>query len=170
MTVFFCDMKGFTGLSEGMTPKGMVKVMNRYLAMMSEPVRRHRGIIDKYIGDAIMAFWGPPFTEDGSRRAGLSAGLEIGRGAGVADRIAGTVAWAPLGAAASMRIGVATGEILVGNIGSDFPMSYTVMGDAVNLASRLEGANKAYGSDFAGARPPTIKAARRRGRGCPRDR
>jgi len=64
MTVMFCDMKGFTGLSAGMTPQGLVKVMNRYLSTMSEPIRRQRGVIDKYIGDAIMAYWGPPFVED----------------------------------------------------------------------------------------------------------
>src|SRR5205085_12055997 len=63
MTVLFCDMKGFTSLSEGMTPQGLVKVMNHYLSTMSGPIRGHRGIIDKYIGDAIMAYWGPPFTE-----------------------------------------------------------------------------------------------------------
>lgn len=63
VTVMFCDMKGFTTLSEGMTPQGLVKVMNRYLTTMSEPIRAHRGIIDKYIGDAIMAYWGPPFIE-----------------------------------------------------------------------------------------------------------
>ena len=60
MTVLFCDVKGFTGISEGMTPQGLVKVMNRYLSIMSQPIRNHRGIIDKYIGDAIMAYWGPP--------------------------------------------------------------------------------------------------------------
>src|SRR6185295_9473796 len=65
MTVLFCDMKGFTSVSEGMTPQGLVKVMNRYLSTMSEPIRLHRGIIDKYIGDAIMAYWGPPFIDEG---------------------------------------------------------------------------------------------------------
>ena len=68
MTVLFCDMKGFTSLSEGMTPQGLVKVMNRYLSTMSGPIRSHRGIIDKYIGDAIMAYWGPPFADEASRR------------------------------------------------------------------------------------------------------
>ena len=62
MTIFFCDMKDFTGFSEGMTPAGLVNVLNRYMTVMSDPVRRHNGIIDKYIGDEIMAFWGPPFT------------------------------------------------------------------------------------------------------------
>jgi adenylate cyclase len=64
MTVLFCDMKGFTSLSEGMTPQGLVKVMNRYLSIMSEPIRTNRGIIDKYIGDGIMAYWGPPFVDE----------------------------------------------------------------------------------------------------------
>ena len=64
MTVLFCDMKGFTALSEGFTPQGLVKIMNRYLSTMSEPIHAHRGVIDKYIGDGIMAYWGPPFIED----------------------------------------------------------------------------------------------------------
>ena len=75
MTVMFCDMKGFTGLSEGVTPQGLVKVMNRYLSTMSEPIRAHRGVIDKYIGDGIMAYWGPPFVDeaDAARHACLAA-------------------------------------------------------------------------------------------------
>ena len=64
MTVLFCDLKGFTSLSEGMTPQGLVKVMNHYLSVMSEPIRNNRGIIDKYIGDGIMAYWGPPFVDE----------------------------------------------------------------------------------------------------------
>ena len=64
MTEMFCDMKGFSSLSEGMTPQGLVKVMNRYLSTMSEPIRTQQGIIDKYIGDAIMAYWGAPFIEE----------------------------------------------------------------------------------------------------------
>jgi class 3 adenylate cyclase len=149
MTVFFCDMKGFSGLSEGMTPTGMVRIVNRYLAMMSEPVRRHRGIIDKYIGDAIMAFWGPPFTQPEEQAvlaclAGLEqlAALEVYRDE--LPELMG-IKRVPL---IDMRIGVATGDTIVGNIGSDVSMSYTVMGDAVNLASRLEGANKAFGTRF----------------------
>jgi len=75
MTVLFCDMKGFTSLSEGMTPQGLVKVMNHYLSTMSGPIRTHHGIIDKYIGDAIMAYWGPPFAADSeqTRLASLAA-------------------------------------------------------------------------------------------------
>ena len=90
MTVLFCDMKGFTGLSEGMTPQGLVKVMNHYLSTMSEPIRGHQGIIDKYIGDAIMAYWGPPFTEEASKRASPASPPSrwTDRGGGVAHRIA----------------------------------------------------------------------------------
>ncbi len=149
MTVFFCDMKGFTALSEGMTPAGMVKIVNRYLASMSEPIRRHRGIIDKYMGDAIMAFWGPPFTEPEEQAvlacmSGLEqlTALEVYRTE--LPELMG-IKRVPL---IDMRVGVATGEAIVGNIGSDVSMSYTVMGDAVNLASRLEGANKAFGTRF----------------------
>jgi adenylate cyclase len=75
MTVLFCDVKGFTSTSEGMTPQGLVKVMNRYFSTMSAPIRHHQGIIDKYIGDAIMAYWGPPFADDKeqARLASLAA-------------------------------------------------------------------------------------------------
>src|SRR5882757_4415386 len=85
MTVLFCDMKGFTSLSEGMTPQGLVKVMNHYLSTMSGPIRRHKGIIDKYIGDSIMAYWGPPFTgnADQARLACFAAIDMLGRVASV---------------------------------------------------------------------------------------
>jgi class 3 adenylate cyclase len=149
MTVLFCDLKGFTSLSEGMTPQGLVKVMNRYLSTMSEPIRTHRGIIDKYIGDGIMAYWGPPFVDeaDHARFACLAAQEMIDRIATLRQEIPELlgVRGTPM-ETCDLRIGIATGEALVGSIGSDVMMSYTVMGDVVNLASRLEGANKAYGT------------------------
>ena len=149
MTVLFCDMKSFTSLSEGMTPQGLVKVMNRYLSIMSEPIRSHRGIIDKYIGDGIMAYWGPPFVgeADHARFACLAAMEMIERIATLREQIPEIlgVRGTPM-EKCDLRIGVATGEALVGSIGSDVMMSYTVMGDVVNLASRLEGANKLYGT------------------------
>jgi class 3 adenylate cyclase len=150
MTVFFCDMQGFTNLSEGMTPAGMVRIVNRYLALMSEPVRRNQGIIDKYIGDGIMAFWGPPFSQaEDQARLACAAGIEQFAAfqtfrAELPD-LTGFRRGVPH---IDMRIGVATGEVIVGNIGSDVSMSYTVMGDAVNFASRVEGANKVYGTRF----------------------
>jgi len=149
MTVLFCDMKGFTSLSEGMTPQGLVKVMNRYLSTMSEPIRSNRGIIDKYVGDGIMAYWGPPFVgeADHARLACLAAMEMIERIATLRQEIPELlgVRGTPM-EKCDLRIGVATGEALVGSIGSDVMMSYTVMGDVVNLASRLEGANKVYGT------------------------
>jgi adenylate cyclase len=148
MTVMFCDMKGFTTLSEGVTPQGLVKIMNLYLSTMSEPIHAHRGVIDKYIGDAIMAYWGAPFIEDAeqARLACLAAVDMIGRVAKLRKDLPELLGVRAIPADCDIRIGIATGEALVGSIGSEFMMSYTVMGDNVNLASRLEGANKIYDS------------------------
>jgi len=160
MTVLFCDMQGFTTLSEGMTPQGLVKVMNHYLSAMSGPIRSHRGIIDKYIGDAIMAYWGPPFTENGEQaRLACLAAIEMAeRGAALRTELPELLGVRTVSSDCDVRIGVATGEVLVGSIGSEFMMSYTVMGDAVNLASRLEGANKIYGSHSLVSEPTVATA------------
>jgi len=139
MTILFCDMRGFTTFSEGMTPAAVVTVLNRYMTLMSEPIRRNSGILDKYIGDGIMAFWGPPFTgaDEQARLACLAA----------LDQIAGLAAFrAELSDLTGLkrglpeidiRIGVATGDVVAGNIGSEQTRNYTVIGDAVNLGSRL---------------------------------
>jgi|HubBroStandDraft_5_1064220.scaffolds.fasta_scaffold12520_2 class 3 adenylate cyclase len=148
MTVLFCDVRGFVGVSEEMTPQGLVKIMNRYFSTMSAPIREHGGIIDKYVGDAIMAYWGPPFTADADQaRFAAFAALDM------LDRVAPFRAELPelLGLRTvpisfDIRVGIATGEALVGSVGSEVMMSYTVMGETVNLASRLEGANKLYNS------------------------
>ena len=149
MTVLFCDLKGFTTLSEGLVPQGLVKIMNRYFSLMSEPVRTNSGIIDKYIGDCIMAYWGPPFVgqADHARLASLATLEMIEQIERLRREIPDLlgVRGTPM-ERCDLRIGVATGEALVGSIGSDIMMSYTVMGDVVNLASRLEGANKIYGT------------------------
>jgi len=148
MTVLFCDMESFTTFSEGMTPAGLVHVLNRYLSLMSEPVRRHNGIIDKYIGDAIMAFWGPPFTgtEEQGRLACYAALDQLAAlnvfNAELPD-LTGMRRGMPR---VNMRVGVATGEVVIGSIGSEHTQSYTLIGDTVNFASRLEGASKAYGT------------------------
>jgi class 3 adenylate cyclase len=148
MTVMFCDMKGFTHLSEGMTPQGLVKVMNRYLSTMSEPIRNRSGIIDKYIGDAIMAYWGPPFVEESQQAvlACLASSDMIARIAILRQELPELLGVRAIPTDCDLRIGIATGEALVGSIGSELMMSYTVMGDTVNLASRLETANKIYGT------------------------
>jgi class 3 adenylate cyclase len=131
-----------------MTPQGLVKVMNRYLSTMSEPIRNRRGIIDKYIGDAIMAYWGPPFVEEGDAAplACLAALDMAGRIEVLRAEIAELLGVRTVPIALDLRVGIAPGEALVGSIGSEFMKSYTVMGDTVNLASRLEGANKIYGT------------------------
>lgn len=148
MTVMFCDVKGFSSTSRGTTPQGLVKVMNRYLSAMSAPIRQHEGIIDKYIGDAIMAYWGPPFTSDAdqARLASIAALNMIELVPQLRAELPELLGVRSLPTPFDIRIGIATGEALVGSIGSELMMSYTVMGDTVNLAARLEGANKAYGS------------------------
>jgi adenylate cyclase len=148
MTVMFCDMKGFTSLSEGVTPQGLVKLMNLYLSRMSEPINAHRGVIDKYIGDAIMAYWGPPFVAEAEQAhfACLAAIDMIGRVETLLKELPEHLGVRSIPAECDVRIGIATGDALVGSIGSEYMMSFTVMGDTVNLASRLEGANKVYGS------------------------
>lgn len=148
MTVLFCDMQGFTALSERLTPAALLSVVNRYLTLMSEPVRRHNGVIDKYIGDAIMAYWGPPFVpSDRQAMLACEAALDMVKqlerfNAELPDLI-GMRGNLPV---INIRIGIATGEMLVGSIGSEFSQSYSVLGDSVNLASRLEAANKFYGT------------------------
>ncbi len=147
MTVFFSDMEGFTTISEQLTPKALVKLINHYLAEMSAPIQEEDGIIDKFIGDAIMAYWGPPFVRDQDQallgcRAGLACLDRIPLFQEQVPEITGLRKNAPT---IRMRIGLATGPVLIGNIGSRKIRNYTLMGDTVNLAARLEGACKAYG-------------------------
>jgi class 3 adenylate cyclase len=160
MTVLFCDVKGFVGVSEEMTPQGLVKVMNRYFSTMSAPIHANGGIIDKYIGDAIMAYWGPPFTADGEQAkfAGLAAVDMLDRVEPFRAELPDLLGLKNVPISFDIRIGIATGEALVGSVGSEVMMSYTVMGETVNLASRLEGANKLYGTRIL-ALEPTVAAA-----------
>ena len=149
-TLFFSDVVKFSEIAERLAPSTLVDLMNAYFTAMSRPIREHSGIIDKYIGDAIMAFWVPPFV-DANRQAELAcqaaleqfALLEAFR-ATVPDVI-GLRRDVPL---INFRVGLATGEVVVGSVGSESARSFTVMGDAVNQASRLEGANKVYGTNL----------------------
>jgi|LakMenEpi03Aug12_release.lakeMendotaPanAssembly.Ray.scaffolds.fasta_scaffold241631_1 adenylate cyclase len=148
MTVMFADMQGFTSISESLQPTTLVRLLNRYLELMSEPVSNNLGVIDKYIGDAVMAFWGPPFCERQSQAArACAAALEqmtaLERFRPELSEILGFRRDLP---EVSARVGLATGEVVVGNIGSSVAQGYTVVGDTVNLASRLESINKAYGT------------------------
>lgn len=142
LTVYFSDLRGFTSFSEGLSPERLVELLNEYLSAMTEVVERHGGYVDKYVGDAIMAIWGAPVpAADHAARACRSA-------LAMRDRLAELApGWrARYGADLFARAGLNTAQVVAGNIGSRRKASYTVMGDGVNLASRLEGANKAYGT------------------------
>ena len=148
MSVFFSDLVGFTGTCESMTPDTAVRFLNHYFSFMSEVIRQRDGIIDKYIGDAVMAFWGPPFVEE-SRHAKLCCQAALDQ----RQRLEAFRASLPelLGVRFGLpkvdaRMGIASGDVTVGNIGSETARGYTVIGDTVNLASRLEQANKFYGT------------------------
>ena len=150
MTVFFSDLEGFTAFGEQLTPDRIVRFLNRYFTLMSEPIRARRGIIDKYIGDAIMAFWGPPFSGEAEHAgAACLAALDqlalLGTLQAELPDLLGLRKGLPQ---VRFRVGIATGEVTVGNIGSESARGYTVIGDTVNLASRLEGANKEYGTQI----------------------
>jgi len=150
MTILFCDIAGFTGISERLSPTGLVKMVNRYFTIMTECIKAEGGIIDKFIGDAIMAYWGPPFiSESEQAAAACKAALRMREALSQfrveLPEILGLRKDVP---EINIRIGLATGEVVVGNIGSDTARSYTVMGDVVNLASRLESANKQYGTSI----------------------
>ena len=141
-TVFFSDLAGFTDLSEKLPPEQMVEVVNAYLEQTSECLHKHGAYVDKYIGDAVMAVFGVPLPLPDHAIAACKSALEAHRAIkGINEKYAGKV-----GVKLKVRIGLNTGEMIVGNLGSSRKKNYTVMGDAVNLASRLEGANKAFGT------------------------
>jgi adenylate cyclase len=142
-TVFFSDLVGFTELSEKLRdePERMVEVVNAYLEETSECLHRHGAYVDKYIGDAVMAVFGVPAPLPDHALAAGRAALE----ARVALETI-NARYASIGVKLEVRIGLNTGEMIVGNLGSTRKRNYTVMGDAVNLASRLEGANKEFGT------------------------
>ena len=148
MSVFFSDLAGFTRLCEGLTPDAAVRFLNRYFALMAEVIRARQGIIDKYIGDSVMAFWGQPFTDAESHaalccEAALDQRAKLDEFRADLPNLLGVHQGLP---EVEARMGIATGEVLVGNIGSETARGYTVIGDTVNLASRLEQANKFYRS------------------------
>lgn len=142
LTIFFSDIAGFTQFSEQLRPTELVKVLNKYLGKMTEIVLETGGTLDKYIGDAVMAFWGAPLPLPTHAVAACQAALA--QQAAIAElQRAGQL---PHHIRLEARMGLHTGEVVVGNMGSTQRFSYTAMGDAVNLASRLEGVNKYYGT------------------------
>jgi adenylate cyclase len=143
LTVLFSDIRGFTTMSETTPPEKIVEMLNVHFTAMADIILKHNGTIDKYIGDAIMAFWGAPVRTDDHARQAVLAGremLEALEGVNRALRERGFDQEVKIG------IGINTGPATIGNIGSEKKKNYTVVGDTVNLASRLEGITKEYQS------------------------
>jgi adenylate cyclase len=141
LTVLFCDIRGFTTISEQLTASQLKDLLNRFFTPMTEIIFDHRGTIDKYVGDMIMAFWGAPLADpDHARNAIDTALMMLARTEELKPELA------RLGyPEVNIGIGLNTGPMNVGNMGSQFRRSYTVLGDSVNLGSRLEGLTKFYG-------------------------
>ena len=146
VTVFFSDLEGFSSISEKMAPAELVAFMNEYLSAMTDIIESKGGYIDKYIGDSIVAVFGAPADDNDHARNAAHAAL----GCRVRLDELNQASAAFQGYKVAHRMGLNSGEALVGNIGSRRRFNYSVMSDAVNVASRLEGANKYYGTTIAG--------------------
>jgi adenylate cyclase len=140
VTMFFSDVAGFSSFAETMSPADLIALMNTYLSAMTDIIEAHGGFVDKYIGDAIVGVFGAPVQGDDHASQAVLAALSCGK------RLAELNKTAPAfrGHMLCHRIGLNSGEALVGNVGSGRRFNYTVIGDVVNLASRLEGANKYF--------------------------
>jgi len=141
MSVLFSDIVGFTGISEKLEAAQLAEMLNVYLSAMTRVVQEGRGTIDKYIGDAIMAFWGAPMSDEHHARDAVLAGMAMQAALTELNPKLEERGWPPV----RIGVGVNTGRMSVGNMGSEFRMAYTVMADAVNLASRLESLTRQYG-------------------------
>src|SRR5262245_53476273 len=142
LTILFADVRGFTGISETLKPDELREYINEYLTGMSTIIRsRYRGTLDKYIGDAIMAFWGAPVEDPQHARNGVLAALEMQRECKVLNERFTARGWPAL----KIGVGLNSGHVRVGDMGSQVRRAYTVMGDPVNVASRLEARTKYYG-------------------------
>jgi adenylate cyclase len=141
MSVLFSDVRGFTTISEGLDPKELSQLMNQFLTPLTQVIYRRRGTIDKYMGDCIMAFWGAPLADDQHQRHAVLAGLEMLATMDALQPQFRARGWPEL----HVGVGVNSGRMSVGNMGSEIRVAYTVMGDAVNSASRFEGLTKQYG-------------------------
>jgi adenylate cyclase len=150
MTIMFCDIRGFTSLAEGMDAQTLTHFMNTFLSPMTEIITDEKGTIDKYIGDCIMAFWNAPLDDPHHAKNAVRAAQLMRR-----ELVELNHMWAQEAAAAGkpfrpvqIGIGLNTGECCVGNFGSQQHFDYSLLGDPVNLASRLEGLGKVYGIDL----------------------
>jgi adenylate cyclase len=143
MTVLFSDIRGFTNISEGLDPKQLTQMMNEFLTPLTKIIHEHRGTIDKYMGDAIMAFWGAPLRDKNHAKNALNAAMQMNASIKEINDKFAKKGWPEI----RVGFGLNTGSMVVGNMGSSFRMAYTVMGDSVNLGSRLEALTKNYGVD-----------------------
>ncbi|MDM4770157.1 CHASE2 domain-containing protein [Solimonas sp. SE-A11] len=141
MTVLFSDVRNFTSISEKLDAKELAAMINAFLTKQTGVVQKHRGTIDKYIGDLIMAFWGAPLPDKDHALNGVLTGMEMQRAIRELDPEFEKRGWPKL----HIGVGINSGKMNVGNMGSEFRMAYTVIGDSVNLGSRLEGLTKEYG-------------------------
>jgi adenylate cyclase len=142
ITAVFTDIAGFTTISEKLDPKTLVEFLNQYLDKLTRIIFKYGGTLDKYEGDAIIAFFGAPVALPNHREAACLAAIEMQKAAGEISAI-----WrARCGAEIVTRVGIHSGQAVVGNMGSDLRFDYTAIGDTMNLASRLEGANKFFGT------------------------
>ncbi len=141
LTVLFSDVRGFTTISEGLEPEALARYMNLYLTRMTMVIRRHGGTLDKYIGDAIVAFWGAPVDDALHAEHAVAAALDMQAALQGLNVELVAQGWPAM----QIGIGVNTGSMTVGDMGSTIRLAYTVMGDAVNLGARLEGKTKEYG-------------------------
>jgi class 3 adenylate cyclase len=150
LTIFFSDIKDFSRISEQLTASTVVNLLNSYFGTVADVIHAHRGFIDKYIGDAVMAFWVSPFSagDDHATDACLAALAQQEAIAALREQLPEITGMRRNPPKLAVRMGIATGEAVVGTIGSDSTRSYTVIGDTVNLASRLESINKVYGSSL----------------------
>ncbi len=147
-TVLFSDLEGFTKMSEQLTATTMVKLLNRYFTVFADQIRTHNGILEKYIGDAAVAFWSPPFStgDDHAASACLAALAHRDAVAALRSELSQILGLRRNIPELTVRIGIATGEAVVGTVGAPTAKSFACIGDVTNLASRLEGVNKIYGT------------------------
>ena len=144
MSVLFSDVRGFTTISEGLNAKELTQMMNEFLTPFTRAIQHHRGTIDKYMGDCVMAFWGAPLVDEEHARHAVLSAFEMIESVYTLDGQFAKKGWPAI----RVGVGIASGEMNVGNMGSEFRIAYTVMGDTVNLGSRLEGLTKQYGVDI----------------------
>lgn len=140
ISILFSDIRGFTSLSEGRAPSAILAMLNTYLSRMSDVVDQHHGVVDKYIGDAVMALFGAPVLEADDAQRAVDTALAMEAAMPLLNQAFAQEGWPPL----QIGIGIHTGNAVVGNVGSETRLNYTVLGDNVNLAARLESLCKRY--------------------------